>query len=153
MPLLYESLSIVSWAITVKDIETDKGVPNAKICLFEGGGKMCQPPEEADYTEFTDANGVAIFNVPVAFYRVDVYVAGYESAQVQHVPSEEWKDVWTCCGAGGAPHTYPFQVKKIPGYEPPEEPKKLNLVIAGGVVVALAVIGGVLIIRRKKKKR
>lgn len=82
-----------------------------------------------------------------------MYVEGYECApsQPQHSPSEEWKDVWTCCGAGGAGYTYPFEVKKKPGYEPPELPKKPNLLVIGGAIVTLAVIGGVLLIWRKKR--
>jgi hypothetical protein len=128
-------------------------VPNAKICLFGGGGKTCQPPEEADYTGHTDQSGIATFNVPAAFYIVDVYAEGYESTEAQHTPSEEWKDTWTCCGAGGAGHTYPFKVKKKPGYEPPEPeaPEKTNLLYLGGAVVTLAIVSGMLLIRRKKR--
>jgi len=149
MPLLYESLSIISWVITVTDRETNKGVPNAKVYLFSKGG--IQPPENADYSEVADESGAAHFDVPTGFYHVGIIAIGYESAYDPHNPPDEWKDVWTCWGAGGAGYKYDFQLKKIPGYEPPEEPKKLNLAIVGGFAVALAVIAGVFIIRRKKR--
>ncbi len=107
---------MVSWIISVTDIDAGKGVANAKVCLFVGGGIADSEP--ADYTQYTGANGVTVFDCPAGFYHVGVFAAGYESAYEPHDPPTEWLDVWTCWGAGGAGHDYDFAVRYI-GEEPP----------------------------------
>ncbi len=97
---------MVLWNIMVTNIGSDS-VPDAKVCLFIGG--VIRAPEEADYTQDT-INGVAAFDVPAGFYKVGVVAPGYESAYEPHNPPEEWKDVWTCWGAGGAGYDYDFAV-------------------------------------------
>ena len=106
---------MVIWNITVTDINTNMGVANASVYLFEGGGGI-EPPENASFSATTDANGVATFDVPSAFYRVGIFASGYASAYEPHNPLPEWLDVWTCWGAGGAGHDYDFAVtpKDIP---------------------------------------
>ncbi len=143
---------MVLWMITVIDVETQAGVPKAEVYLFSGSGGI-EPPENADYKMTANGNGIAVFDVPQTLYRVGIIAKGYETAptQPQHTPSEEWKDTWTSWGTGGAGYDYPFEVKKIPGYEPPEQ-KPSKLIIVGGVAAAaFTIISSILLIRKKKK--
>lgn len=124
---------MVLWNITVTDISTSKGVANANVYLFEGGGGV-EPPENASFSTTTDVNGVATFDVPEVFYRVGVFASGYESTYEPHNPPEEWKNVWTCWGAGGAGHEYDFPVK--PSAEPgAKSPLLIALPLAVGAVM------------------
>lgn len=134
---------MVVWNITVTNIGSDS-VPHAKVYLFIGG--VIRSPEEADYTQDT-INGVATFDVPAAFYKVGIIAPGYKSAYEPHNPPEEWKDVWTCWGAGGAGHDYDFAVT-------PLIPQNggLNLWMGPLIVSATiaSIIGAVFVAKRRK---
>ncbi len=130
---------MVSWNISVTDINTGNGVEGAKVCLFIAGGGV-EPPENADYTQYTNANGLALFEVPAEFYRVGVFAPGYESAYDPHNPAEEWLGVWTCWGAGGAPYDYDFAVRYV-GVPPTEADVPLILLGAGLAIGDVALIG------------
>jgi len=110
---------MVSWRISVTDIQNNRGVADAGVYLFVGGGGIVEP-ELADYSGKTGADGAVILDVPEDFYRVGIVAPGYESAHDPHTPPEEWKDTWTCWGAGGAGYDYDFAVK--PSAAPPTPP-------------------------------
>ena len=126
---------MVLWNITVTNINTNKGVPNAKVCLFTEGG--IAPPEQANYTGYTDTNGVATFDVPAAFYHVGVFASGYDSAYEPHNPPPEWLDVWTCWGAGGTGDNYDFAVTPTAGPNGTKSPLLIALPIMIGTAILL----------------
>ncbi len=115
---------MVLWNIKVTDITTNRGVANAKVSLIAGGGALCFPSAQAEYTQYTNTNGIATFNIPSGFYRVGILASGYESAHAPHTPAYGCE--WTCHGAGGARDgdTYNFPVK--PTVAPPPRPPPLN---------------------------
>lgn len=122
--------------VTVTDIDTGRGVANAGVYLFEGGGGI-EPPENAYYSKKTDQSGTARFDVS-GFFRVGIAAKGYEiyDPDDPRAPLEEWKDVWTCWGAVGVARdiTYDFPVKRVK----PE----VNYAIAIGLPLAgLAIVG------------
>jgi len=130
---------MVLWNITVTDITTNMGVANAKVCLLAGGGALCWPPEQADYTAYTDANGLAAIDVTTGFYRVGIIVEGYESAHDPHNPPEGcvW---WTCTGAGGAGSDYDFAVTPT-GVPEPNGVAKSPLLVALPLALGAGLIG------------
>ena len=143
---------MVSWTITVTDIKTNKGVANALVYLFIGGATI-SPPENANYTGTTDANGAALFEVPQDFYSVGIIAKNYESAYDPHNPPDEWKDVWTCWGAGGAVGIYDFAVKYVgSGFSLVELWNNMSalqkaLVITGSIV---SICGVAYVMKRRK---
>jgi len=141
---------MVSWTITVTDIETNKGVANAPVYLFIGGGGIV-PPENADYSGTTDAYGAAVFDVPQGFYRVGIIAKDYESAHDPHNPPAEWKDVWTCWGAGGTIGIYDFEVKYVGVTPPPPPPSSSILQKALIVTAAIVSVCGVAYVITKRK--
>ena len=126
---------MVLWNITVTDITTNSGVPNAKVCIFIEGG-IETPPENADYIGYTNTNGVATFEVPSAFYHVGIYASGYTSAYEPHNPPPEWLDVWTAWGAGGAGQDYDFAVT----------PKDVPSGFKSAISIALPLVAGAILI-------
>lgn len=137
---------MVEWKISVIEAGTERGVEGATVYLFLGGGGI-EAPELANYTGQTNSEGVAILDVPQDFYRVGIVAINYESAYEPHTPPEEWKAFWTCWGAGGAGHDYPFYVEFIGEEAPPIPLWKVG-------AVAAAIIGGtgigLVVVRRKK---
>ena len=123
---------MVLWNIIVTDINTNMGVPNAGVYLFEGSGGV-EPPENASFSATTDVNGIATFDVPATLYRVGVFASGYESAYDPHNPPAEWLSVWTCWGFGGAPYDYDFAVRYV-GVPPLE----VDLPVIAGAGLAIA---------------
>lgn len=122
--------------VTVTDIDTGRGVANAGVYLFEGGGGI-EPPENAYYSKKTDQSGTARFDVS-GFFRVGIAKRGYEAVVpwVSEEVWEPWKDIWTCWGAVGVARdiTYDFPVKRVK----PE----INYAIAIGLPLAgLAIVG------------
>lgn len=98
--------------VIVYDEKTKIGVPFAEVYLFKGAGGV-EPPEAADYKEYTDLWGKAVFEVS-DFFRVGIIARGYEQLEGDPCkPPEEWKHVWTCWGAVGVARDidYPFKVR------------------------------------------
>jgi hypothetical protein len=127
--------------VVVKDIETGRGVPNAKVCLFVGGGGLEQPAN-SNLSGVTNQSGIVKFDVPsLSFFRVGVIAYGYTASQPDHAPPEGWEKIWSCWGACGVARDFEYQFEVIKSDLSPEAPP----ISALGIVLGLALAGTVLL--------
>jgi len=128
--------------VHVYDAQTNVGIPNLAVYLFEGGGGI-ESPEKATYSGKTDSMGNAIFDV-LGFFRVGISNGRYESATDPHKVPDEWKNIYSAWGACGVARDMDYPFPLTPLEKPPVPPTVIDLYLIGGltpIFFSLIVIG------------